>query len=229
MKLTGLSVGILLFSAVSAQAQSAPAANHALLFVRSAQVFPVTSVSTAFSRDAPLASARPAPALPAPAPEPQGVQGVFPTLYWQGYVGYSFLRFYETPQTRVNTNGLEVSMAYFFKDWLAVEGEVDGGIGPQGNQTGKLVFGGPGLRARWAQPRSATEFWAHAVVGGAHFVPKTPYGSEGAFGYEIGGGIDLNSRHKRLAYRVEADVVGTMFFSTYQVNPKVSAGVVYKF
>jgi hypothetical protein len=225
MRLTGLSLAILLFSAVSAHAQSAPTPTNALLFAPPAQVF---AIPGAFNRDALLASARPAAALPSPAPAPQGVQGVFPITYWQAYVGYSYLRFYELPQTTVNTNGFAVSMAYYFKDWLAAEGELDGGIGSVTNQTGKFVFAGPGLRARWSGPR-AVELWIHGVAGGAHFVPRTNFGSEGAFGYEIGAGADLASNHKRFAYRVEADIVGTTFFGTYQINPKASAGLVYKF
>ncbi len=36
--------------------------------------------------------------LPAsPAPEPQGIQGVFENYSWQAYAGYTFLRFYEVP------------------------------------------------------------------------------------------------------------------------------------
>jgi hypothetical protein len=226
MKLSGALAAILLFSALSTKAQSSPSPTNAMLFASPTQVFAVAS-ATSFTRDALLASARPAAALPAPAP--QGVQGVFPITYWQGYVGYSFFRFYETPQTRVNTNGAEISMAYYFKDWLAAEGEVDAGVGKQGNETASFVFGGPGIRARYLNPHSSMELWLHGVVGGAHWSPRTSYGNEGAFGYEIGGGVDLKSRHKRLAYRVEADILSTTFFGTYQVNPKVSAGVVVNF
>ena len=36
---------------------------------------------------------------------PQGVYGVKPIYPFQGYIGYTFLRFYEVPGTTVNTNG----------------------------------------------------------------------------------------------------------------------------
>jgi hypothetical protein len=47
--------------------------------------------------------------------------------------------------------------------------------------------------------------------------------------YELGGGVDINSRNSRWAYRIGADAVGSRYFNTYQFSPKVSAGIVYKF
>jgi hypothetical protein len=175
-----------------------------------------------------LASMRPPSALPAPAPAPQGVEGVFPHPDWQEYAGYSFMRFYELPNTAVNTSGFEVSIAHFFKDWIAAEGELDGGVGSQTGTTAKSLFAGAGLRLRRSAPRGL-EVWVHGLAGGAHYLPRTTFGSPAAFGYEGGGGVDLNAHHERFAYRVEIDLVGTAFFSTYQVSPKISTGIVYKF
>jgi len=159
---------------------------------------------------------------------PQTVQGIYPELYWQASFGYTYMRFYELPGVRVNTNGFNASMAYFFKPWMAAEGLLEGGVGSQNGQTAKSVFSGGGLRMRMAGP-AATELWVHGVIGAAHFSPKTTYGGTAAFGYEAGGGIDLHPRSQRLAYRFAADLVGTTFFGTYQISPKISAGVVYKF
>ena len=69
----------------------------------------------------------------------------------------------------------------------------------------------------------------HALVGLAHFVPLTPYGSDNALAIEAGGGLDIAPKNGRLAYRVEGDVIGTYFFGTYQYSPKISVGLVYKF
>jgi len=174
-------------------------------------------------------SAVPASALPspAPAPMPQGVYGVFPSLYWQFYAGYSYLRFYEFPGTEVNTSGFEASLAYYLKDWMAAEGEFDGGFGSQLGETAKFVFAGGGLRARW-QKRKPIELWAHALAGVTHFLPRVSYGGPSAFGYEIGAGADFDMRRK-FNLRLELDGVGTAFFSTYQLSPKISMGIVYNF
>jgi hypothetical protein len=50
-----------------------------------------------------------------------------------------------------------------------------------------------------------------------------------AFSLELGGGVDLMPRHRRLGYRLQADMVATRFFGTYQYSPKISAGIVFKF
>jgi hypothetical protein len=222
MKRFSLILGILVFSASVASAQ-ATSSNGALLLSP-----PTPSVTQAFAnplfssalRGAMLASAR-----PAPAPAPQEVQGVFPTLYWQASVGFTYMRFYELPNATVTTNGFNMSMAYFFKERIGAEGELEGGVGAA---SAKMVFSGGGLRYRIAGPR-ALQLWIHAVAGEAHYLPKTTYGSDSTFGYEAGGGVDFTAHHQKLAYRLGADLLGTTFFGTYQISPKISAGIVYKF
>lgn len=227
MKLGFLSV-VFFFVVCAAGAQSAP--ENALLIAAPNASFSHSftyPIYSAFADNA-LLAALPAAAAPAPAPAPQQVQGVFPITYWQASFGYSYMRFYQLPNTAVNTNGFDLSMAYFFKPWLAGEGEISGGLGSQIGERAKSVFSGAGLRARRAGPR-ATELWIHGVAGVAHFEPKTTFGGENALGFELGGGIDLNTRRERMAYRLEADFIETSFFGTYQVSPKLAAGVVYKF
>ncbi len=226
MRLIGVVLACLLLSAGTVKAQSA-IGNDLLPDAPTPSINQIvaTPLISGALHGALLSSMRPEPA---PAPAPQTVQGIYPELYWQASFGYTYMRFYELPGVRVNTNGFNVSMAYFFKPWMAAEGELDGGVGSQNGQTAKSVFSGGGLRMRMAGP-GGTEFWIHGVVGGAHFSPETTYGGTGAFGYEAGGGVDLRPRSERFSYRIAADLVGTSFFGTYQISPKLSAGVVYKF
>lgn len=153
---------------------------------------------------------------------------MFPNRNWQAYAGYTFLRFYEVPGKTVNESGFNTSVAYYFRDWVAADGEIVAAFGSQaGARTSSvLVAGGP--RFRWSA-RGGPELWVHALMGDSHFTPQTAYGSENGLGFEVGGGVDINTRHRRLAYRLQADVVGTRFFSTYQYSPKISAGIVFKF
>lgn len=226
MKFIGILLAILVFSAGATRAQGV--SDGSLLLSAPTPSLQQTVASPLFSstlRGALLASARPAPA---PEPMPQSVEGIYPLLYWQASLGLTYRRFYELPGTAVNTNGFNISMAYFFKEQLAAEGEVDAGFGSMNGTATQSAFGGGGLRVRVAEPR-AIELWAHGLVGGAHFSPKTNFGGTGAFGYEVGGGADLKAHHEKLAYRVEADVIGTSFFGTYQLSPKISLGIVYKF
>jgi hypothetical protein len=167
-------------------------------------------------------------AAAAAAAEPQGVQGVFNKYDVQVYGGYTFVRFYEVPHVAANMNGLNFSAIYYPRDWIGYDGEMIAVFGSQGGTNTHLFSGMAGPRFRWTT-RRGFELWAHVMVGGAYFSPKTPYGSQGALAYEGGGGIDLSSAHTHVAIRLSADMLGAMFFSTYQLSPKVSAGIVYKF
>lgn len=168
-------------------------------------------------------------AASAPAEPPQGVYGVFQNFDWQAYAGYTYLRFYEVPNVTQNMNGFNFSMAYYPRGgWIAADGEFVAVFGSQAGVTSNFVLGMGGARFRWSAPR-AVEVWVHGLAGGSHLTPQTPYGSQSAFGYELGGGVDVNARQHRVAYRLQGDVVGTRYFGTYQYSPKISAGIVYKF
>jgi hypothetical protein len=163
--------------------------------------------------------------------EPPQVYGVKPNYDFQAYLGYTFLRFYEVPGTQINTNGFNYGIVYYpdyFKGWLGADGEFVLTFGSQFDEKARFLLGMGGVRVRWAAPRNV-EVWGHALAGGSHYVPQTSYGGQGAFGYELGGGVDINTHNSRWAYRIGADVVGTLYFNTYQFSPKFSAGIVYKF
>jgi hypothetical protein len=170
-------------------------------------------------------------AAPVPADPPQVVYGVKPTYDFQAYLGYTFFRFFQVPGTQVNLNGLNYSIVYYpdrFKGLLAADGEFVATFGSQFDEKARFLLGMGGARVRWALPRNI-EFWAHALLGGTHYVPQTSYGTESALAYELGGGVDINSRNSRWSYRIGGDAIGTRYFNTYQFSPKVSVGIVYKF
>lgn len=157
---------------------------------------------------------------------PQGVYGVFPGYPYEIYGGYTFMRFYIIPGVAENTNGINVSAAYYFHGSLAADGEGVFTFGSYSGENSQFYLGMGGIRYRHTINRA--DLWVHGLVGYAHFNPLTPYGDNGALGYEVGGGLDLNPRKFRLAWRLQADMVGTHFFGTYQYGPKISFGVVYK-
>ena len=164
---------------------------------------------------------------PAALPQ-QDVQGVFQNFSWQAYAGYTFVRFFQVPGIQVNTNGLNFGVVYYFRDWIGADGEFVGTFGSQYGDTAKFLVGMGGGRLRWSAPRGL-ELWAHALVGGSHYLPRTANGDTGALAYEFGGGVDISAGRRRWAYRLSGDVVGTRFFNTYQYSPKFSAGIVFKF
>jgi hypothetical protein len=165
---------------------------------------------------------------PDPLPPPQGVYGVLPKSDREVSVGYTFLRFYEVPGVTENANGGYASAVYYLKPWIGAEGEFFAAFGTLSGYSSHVLLGAVGPRLRWPS-LGRLELWGHALVGVANLSPQAPYGKSTAFGYEAGGGVDVRAGGGRWAYRLEGDAVGTQFFGTYQIGPKISAGIVYKF
>ena len=187
------------------------------------------TATTPFATAAPWMSTMSTTTLSQPAAAPQqDVQGVFQNFQWQAYLGYTYVRFWETPSVQVNTNGLNFGVVYYFRDWIGADGEFVGTFGSQYGDRAKFLLGMGGARFRWSAPRGL-ELWAHGLVGGSHYLPQTANGGQGALAYELGGGVDIAAGRRRWAYRFSADVVGTRYFNTYQYSPKFSAGIVFKF
>jgi len=231
MRHAGFLIGSILFIAMNAGAQI-NAANTA-----PAEPFSQVSLLT------PSENSFNFPVLPAPeglitatpraltnveADPTQYVQSVYETYRWQAYVGYEYLRFYEVPAITKNSNGFMYSMVYYLKDWIGLDGELNATHLSQYNTGGWFLLGAGGPRFRWSAPRGL-EVWGHVMGGYSHFKPETAFGADHAPAFEVGGGVDIAAHRGRLSYRVEADMVGTRYFSTYQYSPKVSVGVVFKF
>lgn len=157
------------------------------------------------------------------------VYRVFETYKWQAYVGYTFFRFFALPSRKENMNGLDVGLVYYpTSSWIGVDGDILAQYGTFFSQSSKLTSYMGGGRFRWQGPRGI-ELWAHGLAGFAKLLPQTALGGQLAFSYEAGGGVDVGVYRRRLGYRVEVDAVGTHFFHTNQVSPKISVGVFYKF
>lgn len=235
-------VGALLLLAASAGAQMNPESSLPSTSSASSATFPASApaMPSIFALATPPASGAVgafgdavsnSPASSSQDKQHPTVFGVFQTYDWQATVGYTYLRFYIVPHpsTVENTNGLNLGIVYYpGGKWIGADGEFIATFDSLYGHTLKLTAGMGGPRFRWAAPRGL-EFWVHGLLGGSHFVPQTTYGSQGAFTYEAGGGVDIAVHHRRIAYRVQADLVGTRFFSTYQYSPKVSVGIVFKY
>jgi hypothetical protein len=162
-------------------------------------------------------------------PQEPPVYSVYKNYNWQASAGYTLFRFYILPNVESTMNGVYLSMVWYpLGKWIAPDGEFVGTWGSVLSSNEKYVQAMGGPRFRWSLPKGF-EIWGHGMVGGAHFQPQTDFGSQGAFAYEVGGGLDLNIRQKRYALRASANMVGTRFFNTYQYSPNVSVGVVFKF
>lgn len=239
MKHAAFLLGAILLCITSSSAQDTSA--NSLLFAPSDTDLALAEFSSVpveplvlASAATPVSTAPLAPALgsdsssASPAP-PRDVFRVFQTYKWQTYVGYAFFRFFAFPSRKENMNGIDLGAVYYpTASWIGVDGDVLAQFGTFLNHSSRFTtyMGGP--RFRWEGPRGI-ELWAHGLAGFAKFLPQTAYGSQTAFSYEAGGGADIGVYRRRIAYRVEVDAVGSHFFRTNQVSPKISVGVVYRF
>lgn len=228
MKNFAFSLGVVLLFAASARAQSNQQLSPAPLSPSSEYALNLPAEpAPAPSATASPSSAEALPAAPAPAPRPE-VQGVYQTYSFEVYGGYTFMRFFEAPNVTQNQNGFNMGAVYYYRSgFVGADGELTAMFGSALGYHSRLAFAGGGPRLRWSGPRGV-EAWGHVLVGGAHLTPRTAFGTTGAFGYEVGGGVDINA-HRRFAYRIEADMLGTHFFNTFQYSPKVSVGIAYRF
>ncbi len=177
------------------------------------------------------ATVAPAVAFPGdPGPGQQiPVYSVRPGYSWQLYTGYSFFNFYEIPTLTNLENGFDIDVTYYpHASWIGAEGDLMATFGSQAGCISKFTLTIGGVKLRW-QKSDAMQVFVHGLAGGAHFFPQTAYGGQNAFAYETGGGIDISRGHRRIKYRVEADAVGTQFFHSYQISPKISVGIVFNF
>ncbi len=166
-----------------------------------------------------------------PADSKPRVYGVFKSYQFQASAEYSFLRMYVAshPEVTENMNGFNFGLNYYpGGGWIAFDSEFMLEFGNLLGHTSHFAMIGGGPRFRWAGPEGI-EIWGHALVGFSHLSPQTAYGGMGAFAFQAGGGADFGPHNRRIAYRVQADLVGTRLFGTYQYSPRIAAGVVFKF
>lgn len=155
---------------------------------------------------------------------------------WQFAIGYQYNRD-NLLGSPFNTHGVNFSLARYFGRWFGVE--VQAGTGFMGNTgqtttppnlSAKSLFVGVGPRFAYRN-RSRYEPWVHVVVGMEHFrFGQTAglLGSNNALAGPAGGGVDIFLK-PHIAARIEADAVGSRFFSTNQRSFQVVGGLVFGF
>ena len=177
-----------------------------------------------------------APAEPAAVPATPQVLSVS-DYKWQLGLGYQFSDFHLQHSPIANAavfhnSGYNVSVVRYFNDWIGLEGQTGFGFGHTGSTTipnnlvikSTFVGGGP----RFAMRGHRVEPWGHGLVGVEHFrfsQTANGFGSNSTVGWLAGGGVDF-LLSDRVGIRVEADYLGTEFFSTNHRNLQIVTGFV---
>jgi opacity protein-like surface antigen len=142
-------------------------------------------------------------------------------------LGVDFVRF-RSSVFQASAAGVATSVSYFFNDWFAVEGSVTSAFAPTIFQNEHVKYLGYGAGPRFVWSRGRWEPWAHAIIGGAHVLPKTGLGGKNAFEVQVGPGVDYNLT-PRVALRLGADWLRTNFFGTSQNSAQATFSFVYNF
>lgn len=173
----------------------------------------------------------PQPAIPNGAAASRGPRDepndLFATYPWQTSFEYTFIKSYALNTSAPNTNGFSFGMAYYWKTYLAAEGELDATFGNQVGYSARLAFAGGGVRVRLPSSQH-WEPWVHGLIGGVHWIPQLANSTQESFAWELGAGVDYRTK-SWLSYRIEGDAIGTRFQNSNQASPRISAGIVLNF
>lgn len=135
------------------------------------------------------------------------------------FTGYSYLR----GDFNANFQGWNASVTGNVNRWIGVVGDVSGHYLGNGANLHSFLFG-PKFSYR-GNERVTPYFQTTlgAVRANSDFLDET------AFGWTVGGGLDVKV-HKNVAIRViEVDYLRTSFSGWSQQNGRLSAGVVWRF
>ncbi len=158
-------------------------------------------------------------------PETYGAEGL--EYRMELCLGAALVRFRSSVYS-ATAPGFSTSFAYFLKEKIAIEGSVTGAFAPVifANEHVKYLGYGAGPKLILQQARLSP--WVHAIIGGAHVVPKTSLGGKNGFLVQVGGGVDYQFV-PRVAVRAEVDWVRTQLFGQSQNSGQAIVGLVLHF
>jgi hypothetical protein len=124
--------------------------------------------------------------------------------------------------------GANTSVAYYWKDWLALEGNVLPAFAPTIYQNEHIKYLGYAGGAKVVFGHHGLVPWAHGLAGGSHILPQTALGGQHSIQLQAGGGADYFFT-PQISARIGADYVFTHFFGEVQNNFQAYAGLVVHF
>jgi hypothetical protein len=182
-------------------------------------------LDTSSAEPVPPRSARPPQRMPEPKPRPY-YYDQFPRK-WELGLAFALVRFRSSIYS-ASAPGLNSSLAYWFKDWVAVEGAVTTAFAPPVFENEHFRYLGYGAGPKFSLGHERLQPWAHALIGGVHLIPQTASSGRNGFEVTMGGGINYPINDV-LAAKVGLDYLGTHMFSEWQSSFQVVAGFALRF
>jgi hypothetical protein len=183
-----------------------------------------------FDSSAPAADAMPAwpakSASPASKPKPKTYYSENPNK-WQLGLAFALVRF-RSSVYYASAPGLNSSLAYWWKEWVAIEGSVTTAFAPPvfANEHFRYLSYGAGPKFSFGHGR--LEPWAHALAGGVHLIPQTASGGQNGAEFTLGGGVDYLISDV-ISAKGGVDYLGTHMFGEWQSSVQVVAGLSLRF
>jgi hypothetical protein len=173
---------------------------------------------------------RPAkPALPFPEPKPKPrpyYYGENPNK-WQLGITFALVRF-RSSVYYASAPGFNTSLAYWWKEWIAIEGSVTTAFAPPVFANEHFRYLGYAAGPKFSFGHTRFEPWAHALVGGVHLIPQTASGGQNGAEITMGGGVDYVLNNV-ISAKAGVDYLGTHMFGEWQSSAQILAGFSFRF
>lgn len=183
-------------------------------------------VAAASSNAIPSRMATPPSPSPDPKPRPRPYYGENPNK-WQLGIAFALVRFRSSVYF-ASAPGFNTSLAYWLKEWIAIEGSVTTAFAPPvfANEHFRYLSYSAGPKFSFGHGRFQP--WAHALVGGVHLIPQTASSGQNGAEFMLGGGVDyvLNSV---ISAKGGVDYLGTHMFGEWQSSAQIVAGFSFRF
>jgi hypothetical protein len=170
--------------------------------------------------------ARPALPLPEPEPKPRPYYGENPSQ-WQLGVTFALVRF-RSSVYYASAPGLNTSLAYWWKEWIAIEGSVTSAFAPPVFENEHFRYLSYAAGPKFSFGHSRLQPWAHALVGGVHLIPQTASGGQNGAEFTMGGGVDYVLNNV-ISAKAGVDYLGTHMFGEWQSSVQILAGFSFRF
>jgi hypothetical protein len=148
---------------------------------------------------------------------------------WQVGANFTYQRF-DIGGGNSNLYGIHSTVTRWIGDsWFGIEGTASASFGDLNPlRKEQVVFYGGG--AHVGKRTGRFQPWAHFLAGGAHdrFTQADNPASFNALAIMGGGGLDIQWR-PHIAFRVQADYLGTRFGSVWQKSVTTGVGILFDF
>ena len=124
--------------------------------------------------------------------------------------------------------GFNTSLAYWWKEWVAIEGSVTTAFAPPVFENEHFRYLGYGAGPKFSFGHGRLEPWAHALAGGVHLIPQTAASGRNGFEFTMGGGVDYVINDV-ISAKAGVDYLGTHMFGQWQSSAQVVAGFSFRF